>query len=50
MCLDAATALMERYIELAKFHGLAASEFDFKKANRVHSRVMKIHQRNSGRQ
>jgi hypothetical protein len=35
--------LIDRYIELAKLHGVASSEFDYKKANRVHSRVMKIY-------
>lgn len=39
----AVEALISRYIELAKLHGLAASEFDSKEANRVHSRVMKVY-------
>jgi hypothetical protein len=36
-------SLIDRYIELAKLHGVALSEFDHKKANRLHSRIMKVH-------
>jgi hypothetical protein len=38
-----AEVLIGRYIELAKLHGAASSEFDYKKANRLHSRVMRVY-------
>lgn len=36
-------SLIDEYVELAKLHGLALSGFDHKKANRLHSRIMKVH-------
>ena len=35
--------LLNEYIELAKLHGMALSEYDATKANRLHSRIMKLH-------
>ncbi|HEX5751477.1 MAG TPA: DUF2019 domain-containing protein [Archangium sp.] len=40
---DDVGSLIDKYIELAKLHGVALSEFDHKKANRLHSRIMQVH-------